>query len=72
MAKKGKKAATGASGTRDPALTRRYGSIGEIKREFFPNAAAEDEAAAVAGPGENAYENLMEEFFGPRGSAASS
>jgi hypothetical protein len=64
MAKKGKKAATTATGTRDPALTRRYASINEIKREFFPNAAAEDEAAAISGPGDNAHESLMDEFFG--------
>lgn len=60
MAKKGKKepAATNA------ALSRRYGSIAEIKREFFPNAAAQDEAAANGRMNDHAYENLMSELFG--------
>jgi hypothetical protein len=66
MAKQGKKAATEGSGANEAALSRRYGSIAEIKREFFPNAAAEDDAAATMGAGENAYENLMDEFFGPQ------
>lgn len=60
MAKKAKKAAKSV----DAALARRYGSIAEIKQEFFPNAAAEDEAAASARLGDNA-ENLMDELFGP-------
>ncbi len=62
MAKKSKK----APGANNAALTKRYDSIAEIKREFFPNAAAEEEAEATARQGNHAYENLMDEFFGPR------
>jgi hypothetical protein len=60
MAKKGKKAPAATN----PALARRYSSIAEIKREFFPNAAAQDEAAASARMNDYAYENLMGELFG--------
>jgi hypothetical protein len=48
----------------DPALTRRYGSIAEIKREFFPQAAAEEEAEATLSREAGSYEDLMGELFG--------
>jgi hypothetical protein len=60
MAKAAKKKTSKAN----PALKRRYGSIAEIKREFFPNAAAEEEANATAMDDPSAYEDLMAEFFG--------
>ncbi len=60
MAKSGKKPADAG----DTALTRRYGSIAEIKREFFPNAAAADEAVANAQLTGHPYESLMDELFG--------
>jgi hypothetical protein len=58
---KANKQASALSGT--PALTKRYGSISEIKRDLFPNAAAEE---ADIGRGNREYEKLMDEFFGPR------
>jgi hypothetical protein len=48
----------------DPALAKRYGSIAEIKREFFPRASAEEEAEATLGREAGAYEDLMSELFG--------
>jgi hypothetical protein len=48
----------------DPALARRYGSIAEIKREFFPQAAAEEEAEATLSREAGSYEDLMGELFG--------
>lgn len=62
MAKESKKASAATSS----ALTRRYGSIAEIKREFFPRAAAEEEAAASSALGDGIYEDLMDELFGPQ------
>lgn len=46
------------------SLAKRYGSIAEIKRDLFPNAAAE-EAATELGQ-ERAHESLLNEFFGPQ------
>jgi hypothetical protein len=60
MAKASKKTAPGAA---DSILAKRYGSIAEIKRDLFPNAAAE-EAAAISGRHDGGYEKLMNEFFG--------
>lgn len=65
MARTEKKAASPTSGSL-PALSKRYSSIAEIKRDLFPNAAAEDAATAAS---EHGYENLMDEYFGPRQSA---
>jgi hypothetical protein len=48
----------------EPALGRRYGSIAEIKREFFPQAAAEEEAEATLSREAGSYEDLMSELFG--------
>jgi hypothetical protein len=48
----------------DPALARRYGSIAEIKREFFPQAAAEEQAEAASSRREGSYEDLISELFG--------
>lgn len=64
MANKAKKATAKATGS--SALARRYGSIAEIKREFFPNAAAEDEAEAAARSADSVYEDLMDELLQPR------
>lgn len=47
----------------NPALAKRYSSIAEIKREFFPTAAAEDEAEASGRLGNGALEHLMDELF---------
>lgn len=66
MAKASKQAPRGAGSSSEPALSKRYRSIAEIKRDLFPNAAAE-EAEARVGRG---YENLLDELFGPRQGAA--
>jgi hypothetical protein len=65
MAKTSHQASRVARPSGQSALTKRYGSIAEIKRDLFPNAAAE-EAAAESGRGGREYEKLMDEFFGPR------
>lgn len=62
MAKAPKKTVSGAG---NPAMAKRYSSIAEIKRDLFPNAAAE-EAATISGRQDGGYEKLMNEFFGGR------
>jgi hypothetical protein len=46
----------------ESVLTKRYGSIAEIKRDLFPVAAAQEAQMAAHRPG--GYEKLMNEFFG--------
>jgi hypothetical protein len=65
MRKMAKASKNVAQGSVSPALTKRYGSIAEIKRDLFPVAAAE-ETAAISGRHEGGYEKLMNEFFGPQ------
>lgn len=43
---------------------KRYRSMAEIKRDLFPNAAAEDQARGLR---RRNAEGMMDEFFGPRG-----
>jgi hypothetical protein len=45
------------------ARPKRYRSVAEIKRDLFPNAAAEEHASDVRRRG---HEDLMDDFFGPR------
>jgi hypothetical protein len=61
MAKAAKKQSVAPKGF----LSKRYGSIAEIKRDLFPVAAAEEEAAQ-AGDREGGYEKLVSEFFGTK------
>jgi hypothetical protein len=68
MAKASKQAPRAAGSSGKPVLTKRYRSIAEIKRDLFPNAAAEE---AEGAQGSRGYENLLDEFFGPRQHAAS-
>ena len=61
MAKAPKQAPRSSRPNESPALTKRYRSMLEIKRDFFPNAAAKE---AHTDHGSREYENLMDEFFG--------
>jgi hypothetical protein len=45
------------------ARLKRYRSVAEIKRDLFPNAAAEEHASDVRQRGQ---EYLLDDFFGPR------
>ena len=45
---------------------RRYRSVAEIKRDLFPNAAAEETATNAR----DRNEGLMQDFFGPRHTCA--
>ncbi len=65
MAKASKQATRTADPSASSALTKRYGSIAEIKQDLFPNAAAE-EAEAQNSRVDGGYEKLMNEFFGNR------
>jgi len=60
------KSAKKSSVSGDSQGQRRYRSVAEIKRDLFPNAAAEETATNAR----ERSESLMQDFFGPRHTCA--
>jgi hypothetical protein len=60
------KSAKKSSPSGDSQGQRRYRSVAEIKRDLFPNAAAEETATNAR----DRSEGLMQDFFGPRHTCA--